>query len=146
MKSTSTVVVTSTGTGLQVKAGCREFEFVFDEPVEMGGTDTSMNPIEGLLCALGACQSIATLFFANMNGVPLDSVEASVEGDLDPDGFTGADPAVRNGLQEIRVRMQVKGNDKEAARKIAELAQERCPAGDCLKNPVPIIYSDIVVE
>ena len=61
MLETMKAEIASTGTGLQVKGSCRGFELVFDEPEASGGTDTSVNPVEGLLCAFGACQAIATL-------------------------------------------------------------------------------------
>ncbi len=105
MLETMKAEIASTGTGLQVKGSCRGFELTFDEPKESGGTDTSVNPVEGLLCAFGACQAIATLLFARMQDVPLDGVRVEVEGDLDPDGFTGKAPDVRNGLQEVRFSM-----------------------------------------
>ena len=72
MLETMKAEIASTGTGLQVKGSCRGFELTFDEPKESGGTDTSVNPVEGLLCAFGACQAIATLLFARMQDVPLD--------------------------------------------------------------------------
>ena len=49
MLSTSKVAVESTGSGLAVKASCRDFEITFDEPCEMGGTNEGMNPVEGVL-------------------------------------------------------------------------------------------------
>lgn len=145
MLTTSKVEVSSTGTGLQVKAGCRGFEIVFDEPEEAGGANTGMNPVEGLLGALGACQSIATMIFAHAQGIALDGVSIEVEGDIDPDGFMGVNPKVRNGLQEVRTKVHVKCDDAEAARGLAELAEERCPVGDCLRNPVPVVRTELTV-
>ena len=145
MLSTTSVTVSSTGTGLQVKAGCRGFEIVFDEPEEAGGTNAGMNPVEGLLCAFGACQSIATLIFSRAQGIDLQGVQMEIEGDLDPDGFMGLDPNVRNGLQEIRFKVHLKCDDEEKARALARLAEERCPVGDCLKNPVPGVCTDVAV-
>ena len=46
MIGTSTAQVQSTGNALQVKAGSRGFEIVFDEPEESGGANTGMNPVE----------------------------------------------------------------------------------------------------
>ena len=68
-----------------------------------------------------------------------------IEGDLDPDGFMGLDPNVRNGLQEIRFKVHLKCDDEEKARALARLAEERCPVGDCLKNPVPVVCTDVAV-
>src|SRR5690625_5523228 len=44
--------------GVQVKVRSRGFEIIVDEPESLGGTDTGMNPVEMVLCALGACQAI----------------------------------------------------------------------------------------
>ncbi|MEB4781503.1 hypothetical protein P5G60_07075 [Paenibacillus jamilae] len=46
--------------GLQVEtnSNSRGFKILIDEPEDMGGTDKGINPVETLLCALGACQSI----------------------------------------------------------------------------------------
>ena len=145
MLETSKVSVVSTGTALQAKAESRGFTITFDEPVESGGGNTGMNPVEGLLCALGGCQTIATMIFAQMKGVELSGVSVDVEGDLDPDGFMGKAPDVRNGQQEVRVTLRLSGSDKEQLRELAALAEERCPVGDCLKNPVPL-RTEIVVD
>lgn len=144
MIGTSTAQVESTGNALQVKAGSRGFEIVFDEPEESGGANTGMNPVEGLLCALGACQTIAAMIFAGIEGVELDSVRAEVEGDIDPDGFLGKNPDARNGFESIRCTLHVSGPDKDAVRRVAELARKRCPVSDCVENPVPVSCEIVV--
>lgn len=146
MISTAAIEVTSTGTGLQVHAGTRGFTISFDEPIEQGGTNQGMNPVEGLLCSLGGCQTIATLIFAQAQGVALDEVKMVVEGDIDTDGFMGINPEVRCGLQEVRVKVHVKCADKEAGEKLAKLAEQRCPVGDSIRNPVPMVTTELVVE
>lgn len=146
MLSTSTVNVASTGEGLQVKASCRGFELTFDEPVEMGGTNKGMNPVEGLLCTLGACQSIAAMIFANTKGIALEGISMEIQGDIDPDGFMGKAPDVRNGLQEVRCKVHLTCADKEQGRALAALAEERCPVSDCLKNPVPVVCTEVVID
>ncbi len=146
MKETVKVSVESTGNKLQIKAGTRGFAITIDEPEQSGGGNTGMNPVELLLCALGGCQSIATLIFAGANGVPVEGVKIDLEGDIDTDGFMGIDPNVRNGFQEIRKDVVVKCADKEAALQAAKMAEKQCPVADCIANPVPIVSSDIVVE
>lgn len=146
MKETVKVTVESTGNKLQVKAGTRGFEITLDEPESSGGGNSGMNPVEALLCALGACQSIATLIFAGMDQVPVQGVKVELEGDIDTDGFLGINPQVRNGFQEIRKDVVVKCADKDAALAVAKHAEKQCPVADCVANPVPIVSSDIVVE
>ena len=51
-------------TGMRVESEARGFKVIADEPKNLGGTDTGMNPVETLLCALGACQCMTARFFA----------------------------------------------------------------------------------
>lgn len=146
MLSTSKITAKSTSKGLQVETECRGFKLLFDEPVEAGGTNAGMNPVEGLLCALGACQSIAAMIFAHGKGIELDSVAMEVEGDVDPDGFMGLNPDARNGLQDVRIKLHLEGPDADALEEVAKLAQERCPVSDCIKNPVPFSEESIIIN
>ena len=65
-----------------------------DEPKELGGSDTGMNPVEMLLCALGSCQAIVAKSFATAHGIDLHDFLVVLEGDLDPDGFLKGKPGV----------------------------------------------------
>ena len=62
-------------------------------------------------------------------GIDLQGVQMEIEGDLDPDGFMGLDPNVRNGLQEIRFKVHLKCDDEEKARALARLAERTLPGG-----------------
>ena len=44
--------------GLSVENRAGKFTVLMDEPETLRGTDTGMNPVEMLLCCLGACQCI----------------------------------------------------------------------------------------
>ena len=50
--------------GLQVDNSVRGFSVRMDEPANLGGTDTGMNPVEAVLIALGSCQVIVVAAFA----------------------------------------------------------------------------------
>lgn len=93
--------------GTLVKVRSRDFEFSLDEPKELGGTDTAMNPVEALLGALGACQAIVASVYARRFNVQLDDFWVELEGDLDTDGFMDkAD--VRCGFSDIRYTFHLK--------------------------------------
>ena len=132
--------------GLQVETESRGFKVLMDEPKDLGGTDASLNPVEDVLCALGACQAICAAAFARSQGIKLDDFFVELEGDLDPDGFQGKAP-VRNGFQEIRFKMHMKTDaSQEEAEKLADFIESRCPVGDCLQNGVKLVRSGVVVE
>lgn len=130
--------------GLQVETNSRGFKILMDEPEDLGGTNEGMNPVEALLCALGACQSIVASAFAEAHDFSFDEFHVELEGDLDPDGFMGlAD--VRSGFQEIRFVMHFKTNEsQEKAEAFAEFIEKTCPVGDCISNGVKIVKAGVV--
>ncbi len=130
--------------GLQVETESRGFKIMMDEPEELGGTDTAMNPVEALLCALGACQSIVVAAFAESQDFTYESFHVELEGDLDPDGFMGlAD--VRPGFQEIRFNMHFKTTEtQEKTEAFADFVESVCPVGDCLANGVKLVRSGVM--
>ena len=130
--------------GLQVETSARGFKIIFDEPEDLGGTDASLNPVEGLLCALGACQTIVASAFAESQDFSFEEFHVELEGDLDPDGFMGISDA-RNGFQEIRYKMHFKTDEpQEKAEAFAQFIESRCPVGDCLANGVKLVSSGVV--
>lgn len=130
--------------GLLVESSSRGFKIMIDEPEDMGGTDKAMNPVETLLCALGACQAIVASAFAEANEFTYEEFHVELEGDLDPDGFMGlAD--VRSGFQEIRFTMHFKTEEsQEKAEAFADFIEKTCPVGDCLANGVKLVKSGVV--
>ena len=134
-------------TGLAVESEVRGFKFVMDEPKGLGGTNTGMNPVEALLCALGSCQCIVASAFAKSQGVDLQDFWVDLEGDLDPDGFLRAVPGVRNGFQQVRFTMHIKSDSpREKLEAFQRFIEKRCPVGDCLLNGVQLQPTALVVE
>jgi uncharacterized OsmC-like protein len=134
-------------TGLAVENVARGFRVVMDEPKELGGSDTGMNPVEMLLCALGSCQAIVAKSFAKAHGIDLHDFLVVLEGDLDPDGFLKGKPGVRPGFQEIRFAFYLETNaSQDKVDQFVEFIKSRCPVGDMLLNGVRIVQSDVVVR
>lgn len=130
--------------GMLVRAKSRQFTMAFDEPKHLGGADTAMNPIEVLLCALGACQAIVAAAFAKAQHFEFEAFHLELEGDFDPAGFMG-DPDIRNGFQEIRVVMHFKTKEsQEKTEAFADFIERSCPVGDNLQNGVNIVRSGVV--
>ncbi|WP_028544430.1 OsmC family protein [Paenibacillus taiwanensis] len=132
--------------GMVVKAQSRNFEITLDEPKYLGGTDTAMNPVELLLCALGACQSIVARVYAPKFNIELEEFRVEVEGDLDTDGFMNKSD-VRRGYSDIRYNIHIKSNATlEQAEAFVEFIERTCPVGDSISNPVNLVLNQIVVE
>ncbi|WP_217588120.1 OsmC family protein [Lentibacillus saliphilus] len=132
--------------GVQVKAQSRNFEITVDEPKSLGGTDTGMNPVELVLCALGACQSIVAGAFAGKFGITFSDFRVELEGDLDTDGFLGKSD-VRKGYSEIRYNIHIKTDEpKEKVEEFIEFIENTCPVGDTIANTVTTKLNKIIIE
>ena len=133
--------------GMQVETNARGFKTMMDEPKELGGTDIAMNPVEGVLCALGACQSIVAAAFARAKKFTFEEFHVELEGDLDPDGFLGKRDDVRKGFSEIRFKMHFKTNEtQEKCEEFVDFIESVCPVGDCLTNGVKLVRSGVVKD
>ncbi|WP_125709015.1 OsmC family protein [Companilactobacillus zhongbaensis] len=144
MLQTVTATAKKLPEGMQVETASRNFKILIDEPKHMGGTDAGMNPIEVLLCALGACQSICAASFAKKFGFEFEEFHIELAGDFDPAGFMG-DPNIRNGFQEIRFETHFKTNEsQEKAEKFADFIEDTCPIADNLTNGVKLVRTGVV--
>jgi len=132
--------------GLAVEAETRGFKVAIDEPKELGGTNTGMNPVELLLNSLGACQAIAITTFSKKFGVDLEDVRVELEGDLDTDGFLGKSN-VRPGFFGIRFKLYLKTDAPEdKVNKLVDYVQNHCPVGDSILNGVKIEPVRAIIE
>lgn len=119
----------------------REVPFVVqkDEHPILLGKDTGANPVEYALAALAGCLTTSLVYHAAAQGIRIDEVESSYEGDIDLHGFLGLDENVRNGYKNIQIKFKVKGDaPEEKLRELVELAQKRSPVYDIITNKVPV--------
>lgn len=132
--------------GLVVKAGSRGFQVTLDEPTSLGGTDTGMNPVEMVLCALGACQAIVAKVYAKKFDIRLNGFRVELEGDLDTDGFMNKSD-VRRGYSDIRYNIVIQTDaDREQVEKFVDFIEQTCPVGDTIANPVNVTRNQIIIE
>jgi uncharacterized OsmC-like protein len=119
----------------------RKASFVIDndEPEVLLGADRGANPVEYALHALAGCLTTSLVYFAAAQGIRLDSVESTLEGQLDLQGMLGLSDEVRNGYRNIRVGFRVRGDASDAQlEELVELARRRSPMFDIISNPVPV--------
>lgn len=129
---------------LKVETKAGNFKVIFDEPVEDGGTNSAVNPIEGLLCALSACQSVMVASFAAAQNFKYEDFHIEVEGDFDSDGFMGLSD-VRPGFLEIRSSIHFKTDETpEKAEKFVKFIEKTCPVADSIANGVKLICKPVI--
>jgi len=99
---------------------------VADEPVDAGGEDAGPSPHEWLLAGLGACTSMTLGAYARHKGLPLRSVEVTVEGEHVDGAFV------------LRRHVRVEGDltDEQRAR-LLEIAN-KCPVHKSLTGTISI--------
>jgi len=117
----------------------RPFTLVADEPDVLLGADNGANPVEFLLHALAACVTTSMVYHAAAKGIAIEAIESSLEGDLDLRGFLGIDPSVRNGYQQIRMKVKMKTNGSdEQINEICCLGPMFSPVFDSVTKGVPV--------
>jgi uncharacterized OsmC-like protein len=111
-----------------------------DEPAITAGGDSAPNPMEFVLHSLASCLTSTMVYHAAVQGIAIESVESSLEGDMDVRGMLGLSGEVRKGYNHVRVRMRVKSEASAATLKELALFS---PVHDIISNSLPV---DVVLE
>ncbi len=123
------------GAGQEDEGRTKPFVLDADEPPLLLGEDHGANPAEYLLHALAACLTTSMVYHAAARGIHIESLESTLEGDLDLQGFLGLSDQVRPGYQAIRVTFTVQSDaNPEQLRELAKFS----PIHDTIANPVPV--------
>ena len=123
--------------GTTVRAG--KHHVMMDEPQSTGGDDLGPNPMQFLLAGIGGCLIGMGRLVARERNLSISRIRCRVEGDVNPDGMTAADPAVRPGCQEIRLILEVDSEESnETLRDWLETVERRCPVRDTVANATPV--------
>lgn len=115
------------------------FSYEADHPEVFAAKDQGPTPVEFVLVGLASCLTAGVAAVAQNRGIQLDSVKATVEGDMNILGILGADPEVRNGFNNIRVGFQIEadaGPDEIAA--LVAQSQKRSAVFDAITNPTNV--------
>ena len=134
-----TTVKASYGAGQEVPERDGQFTMQADEPPILLSGDKAANPVEHLLHALASCVTTTMVYHAAARGIPLETVESSLEGGLDLRGFLNLDPNVRKGFKNITVNVRVTGNlSEEQKQEVVKLGSQFSPVYDMVTNSVPV--------
>jgi uncharacterized OsmC-like protein len=113
-----------------------------DHPEIFASEDNGMTPPEAVLAGLAGCLTAGVATVATNRGIQLNSVSASIEGDMDLQGILGIDPDVRNGFGAVRVTFDIDADatDDEIAALVAQ-SQKRSAVYDLITNPTTVVVS-----
>ena len=132
--------------GLGAEQSHREaHEYDADHPEQLVGSDQAPSPVEFLLHALAACLTAGIGNIAAARGIDLTRVESTVTGDIDLVGLLGIDPTVRNGYQQIDVRIAIEGGaEADQLRGVVERSMARSAVFDMLTNGTSVaVHVDV---
>ncbi|MBL9036525.1 MAG: OsmC family protein [Rhodospirillaceae bacterium] len=112
---------------------------IVDEPKGFGGEDSAANPAEVLLAALGTSLSVTLRCHAALLGIAVGRITVELAGDLDIRGFFDADPAVRSGFQDIRLKVAIESQaTPDQLSRLLAAADRGCPMLDTCRGTTPI--------
>jgi uncharacterized OsmC-like protein len=101
----------------RVLCSTREHHFVIDGPVQNGCPGEEVTPAEAFLSGVAACAVELIQVFAREAGLPLRSVRAAIEGELDRDNPVRRDVTVFN---SVRLQVQLEGVERDEAERLVE--------------------------
>ena len=114
----------------------RCFHFDADHPEVFAAEDNGATPVEYVLVGLASCLTAGVASVAQNRNIQLNSVKATVCGDMDIQGILGIDPDVRNGYQGIQVRFDIDADaTPEEIEAVVAQSQKRSAVYDILTNP-----------
>jgi uncharacterized OsmC-like protein len=121
-----------------------EYKMQYDYPNQFSGKGQGPTVCEACMGALGACLTQTIADHATAKGIKIDSIEISVEGDLDMRGWTGISTDVRPGAQQLRVKMSIKSNSasNEEINELYGIGKRFSPAFDTITNGTSILVTD----
>lgn len=113
-----------------------------DHPELFAADDNGMTPVECAMAGLAGCLTAGVASVAQNRGIQLQSVVATLEGDMDMQGILGIDPDVRNGFSAVRVNFEIEADatDEEIKALVAQ-SQKRSAVFDLFTNPTTVVVS-----
>ncbi|MBI4851628.1 MAG: OsmC family protein [Acidobacteria bacterium] len=120
----------------QIQAGAHTI--IADEPVNAGGEDEGPDPYSLLLSALGACTSMTLHLYARQKGWPLEEVEVILTHSKEYAQDCQDCETKVGRVDEIRRRIQLKGNlSQEQRQRLIEIAA-KCPVHKTLMGEIKV--------
>jgi uncharacterized OsmC-like protein len=95
---------------------------------------SDVNPVEYFLGSVLACLNSTGTMVARDMDIDIESLEASVEADVDYATYLGEDSEDRAGLQGLAVTLSVEADDDADLESWAAAVEERCPVSDNVEN------------
>lgn len=115
------------------------FTFDADHPEIFASEDHGATPVEMVLAGLASCLTAGVAAVAQNRQIQLNSVSATLEGDMDVRGILGMDSDVRNGFSGIKVTYNIDADaSPEDIKALVAQSQKRSAVYDIITNPTNV--------
>ena len=116
-----------------------KFSFDSDHPEIFASEDSGATPVEIVLAGLAGCLTAGIAAVAQARSIQLRSVSATLEAGMDIRGILGADPAVRNGFDGIKVIYKIDADaSADDIKALVAQSQKRSAVYDIITNPTNV--------
>lgn len=106
-----------------------------DQPVFLAGQNTAPNAVEHYLNSLVSCLNTTIVAHASVQGIPIEEIDISAEGEMDARGFFGVSDDVSRGYNKVYVDIRAKTPaDEETLRKLMSYS----PVYEMVSRAVPV--------
>ena len=115
------------------------FDFDADHPECFASEDLGATPVEYVLVGLASCLTAGVAAVAQYRDIQLNSVKATIEGDMDIQGILGIEDDVRNGFDGIKVTYDIDANaSRDDIEALVAQSQKRSAVYDIVTNPTNV--------
>jgi len=117
----------------------KPFTYEADHPVIFASEDHAATPVEIVLAGLASCLTAGVASVAQLRGIQLRSVKATLEGGMDVRGILGMDSDIRNGFDGIKVTYDIDADaTKDEIAAVVAQSQKRSAVYDIITNPTNV--------
>jgi putative redox protein len=106
-----------------------------DSSIADGGEGLGPNPHDLYDAALGACESLTVLWYANRKGIPVESIEVTVERDQSQE---------KAGIYRLATKLKLGGKLTDAQRRELLAVASKCPVHKLMTSVKTIIATSLV--
>lgn len=125
--------------GMSVQLFNGRHQWLADEPLDVGGTDTGPNPYELLLGSLAACTCVTIAGYCRYKKLPLQSISATYDfSRIHAEDCKDCDMPDRGFIEKITSNVHIEGDFDEAQRKRLAQIATRCPVHKTLAHGMEI--------
>jgi putative redox protein len=109
--------------------------FSADASIGDGGEARGPNPHDLYDAALGACEALTVLWYANRKGIPVENIEVTVERDQSEE---------RTGIYRLDTKLKLGGKLTDAQRRELLSVASKCPVYKLMTSVQTIIETSLV--